>query len=242
MRTPVAVGFTREVAEISPEMIEAMLLRSQQGKQKVSMQSFLADKDLPAAVFSLHQATGNLLGSDGHRRPLRKEGVAYTLRWGPPLQAGVHNAQHCRQQADATAFLAERLARHSHRLQQRSHTGGHDQLPSQNRGATGYVRSCLHGPEVPSDSEKVLIQDSSAEARALKDKMAEAALRKEVELGVDRNLFEKQASWLMTTSYVYKDSATYRADVVAQWDSSPAVPACYEHAHVLLKRTLMSRI
>ena len=89
MKTPGAFGFTREVAEISPDMIEGMLLRSQQGKQKVSMQSVLADKDLPTAVrkafFSLHQATGNLLGSDGHRRLLRKEGVAYTLRWGPPL-------------------------------------------------------------------------------------------------------------------------------------------------------------
>ena len=83
------------------------------------------------------------------------------------------------------------------------------------------------GPEMPSDSEKVLKQDSSAEARAVKDKMAKTALRKEVELQVDRKLFEEQASYLMATNYVYKDNATYRSDLVAQWDNSPAVPACF---------------
>ena len=65
------------------------MLKAQQGHGKTSVQSLLTDKDLPkqvrAALSSLHQATASLVGSDGHRRQLRKEGVAYTLRFGPPL-------------------------------------------------------------------------------------------------------------------------------------------------------------
>ena len=53
------------------------------------MQSLMADKDLPAQVRvafnALHQSTGSLVGSDGYRRLLLKEGIAYTLCFGPPL-------------------------------------------------------------------------------------------------------------------------------------------------------------
>ena len=54
-----------------------------------SLASVLADKDLPSqvrvALNALHQSTGSLVGSDGYRRLLRHEGVAYTLCFGPPL-------------------------------------------------------------------------------------------------------------------------------------------------------------
>ena len=70
-------------------MIQEVRLKTAQNSQRVSLQSILADKDLPAhvrkALSSLHQAAGNLMGSDGHRRLLQKDGVAYTLRSGSPL-------------------------------------------------------------------------------------------------------------------------------------------------------------
>ena len=37
------------------------------------------------AFNALHQSTGSLIGSDGYRRLLLKEGIAYTLCFGPPL-------------------------------------------------------------------------------------------------------------------------------------------------------------
>ena len=64
--------------------------QQQQGKGKTSVRSLLADKDLPkqvrTALTSLHQATASLGGSDGHRKLLHREGVAYTLRYRPPLE------------------------------------------------------------------------------------------------------------------------------------------------------------
>ena len=53
------------------------------------MQGLLADESVPAdvkrALNAMHQSTANVLGSDGHRRLLHREGIAYTLRFGPPL-------------------------------------------------------------------------------------------------------------------------------------------------------------
>ena len=71
-------------------MLEDTILRQEQkSKGKASLQSILADKDLPSqlrsALTSLHQATASLVGSDGHRKLLQREGVAYTLRYGPAL-------------------------------------------------------------------------------------------------------------------------------------------------------------
>ena len=81
---------SRAAADVTPKMIEEAQLKCQQGSGKVSLQGLLSDKDLPkqvrAAFTSLHQATASLVGSDGHRRQLRGEGEAYTLRFGPPLQ------------------------------------------------------------------------------------------------------------------------------------------------------------
>ena len=90
MKTPGAFGYTRKCAEITPQMLEATILRQEQtSKGKTSLQSILADKDLPSqlrtALTSLHQATASVIGSDGHRKLFQREGVAYTLRYGPAL-------------------------------------------------------------------------------------------------------------------------------------------------------------
>ena len=89
MKTPGAYGYAKACAYVTPEMLEEMLLKAQQGGSRPSLQSMMADKNLPqqlrVALTSLHQATGSLIGSDGHRRLLQKEGVAYTLRFGPAL-------------------------------------------------------------------------------------------------------------------------------------------------------------
>ena len=90
MKTPGAFGYASKCAQISPKMIEDTILRQEQtSKGKTSLQSILADKDLPSqlrtALTSLHQATASLVGSDGHRKLLQREGVAYTLRYGPAL-------------------------------------------------------------------------------------------------------------------------------------------------------------
>ena len=71
-------------------MLEEAILRGEKAsKGKTSLASVLADKDLPyllrTALSSLHQATASLVGSDGHRKVLQREGVAYTLRYGPAL-------------------------------------------------------------------------------------------------------------------------------------------------------------
>ena len=90
MKTPGFYAASRASADITPEMMAEVQLKAQQGGKKTTLQSVLSDKDLPkqvrTAFASLHQATGSLIGSDGHRRQLRGEGEAYTLRFGPPLE------------------------------------------------------------------------------------------------------------------------------------------------------------
>ena len=90
MKTPGFFAASRACADISPSMIADVQLRAQQGGKKTTLQSILTDKDVPkqvkAALGTLHQATASLVGSDGHRRQLRGEGEAYTLRFGPPLE------------------------------------------------------------------------------------------------------------------------------------------------------------
>jgi hypothetical protein len=90
MKTPGAFGYASKCAQITPKMLEETMLRQlQKSNGKTSLHSILADKDLPAqlrtALTSLHQATASLVGSDGHRKLLQREGVAYTLRYGPAL-------------------------------------------------------------------------------------------------------------------------------------------------------------
>ena len=67
-----------------------MLKQEQRNCGKTSVHSLLGDKDLPeqlrTALGALHQSTASLVGSDGHRKLLHRECVAYTLRFGPALQ------------------------------------------------------------------------------------------------------------------------------------------------------------
>ena len=90
LKTPGAYGFSRHCAQITPKMLQDAILRQEQNqKGKTSLHSILNDKDLPSqlrtAFSSLQQATASLVGSDGHRKLLQREGVAYTLRYGPAL-------------------------------------------------------------------------------------------------------------------------------------------------------------
>ncbi|CAK0862279.1 unnamed protein product, partial [Prorocentrum cordatum] len=90
MKTPGAFGAARACADITPEMIEEVQLRAQQAGGKATLHGILKDKDTPnevrKAFATLGQATAGQVGSDGHRRELRGEGEAYTLRFGPPVQ------------------------------------------------------------------------------------------------------------------------------------------------------------
>ena len=90
MKQPGAFGAARACADLTPEMIAAVQLRAQQSNGKTTLHGILKDKDTPnevrKAFATLGQATASLVGSDGHRRELRGEGEAYTLRFGPPVQ------------------------------------------------------------------------------------------------------------------------------------------------------------
>ena len=79
----------RGIIDVTPEMLEEYILASQREGRQVSLQRLQADKDAPTllmhGVNCLHQATAQLIGSNGHRRLLHQEGVAYTFRFGPAL-------------------------------------------------------------------------------------------------------------------------------------------------------------
>jgi hypothetical protein len=89
LKTPGAFGYTTALADLSPEMLQDSILNAQIKGQKPSVQSLLTDKDVPTqlrqALHALHQSTANVMGSNGHRRLLQKEGVAYTLAFSAPL-------------------------------------------------------------------------------------------------------------------------------------------------------------
>ena len=89
LKTPGAFGYARAVADVTPEMLSEAMVKNQKSGGQASIHSLLADKDLPkqvhTALTSMHQPTASVVGSDGHRRLLQKEGVAYTLRFGPAL-------------------------------------------------------------------------------------------------------------------------------------------------------------
>jgi len=89
LKTPGAFGYTKALADLSPDMLQDAILNAQIKGQKPSVQSLLTDKDVPTqlrqALHALHQSTANVMGSNGHRRLLQKEGVAYTLAFSAPL-------------------------------------------------------------------------------------------------------------------------------------------------------------
>ena len=89
LKTPGAFGMARAVVDLTPEMLEEYMLAGQQQGKTLSLHKLQADKDAPElfkkAMNSLHQATAQLVGSNGHRRLLQQEGVAYTLHFGTAL-------------------------------------------------------------------------------------------------------------------------------------------------------------
>ena len=80
------------------------------------------------------------------------------------------------------------------------------------------------GPDKPTAQEQEIMQGCSEDAVRRQTAMAQAALRKEVELEVDKVLFDKQARRLMETNYVYHECATYRRDLVDALPPGRTVP------------------
>eukprot|EP00973_Karenia_brevis_P025336 3496791-Karenia_brevis.AAC.1 len=60
------------------------------------------------------------------------------------------------------------------------------------------------------------------------DQAAREALRREVQLKVDKQLFDRQARRLLETNYVYKERGNYRTDLVDEFPDVASVPACFE--------------
>merc|ERR1712077_84291 len=94
----------RAVQDITPEMLSEFILLEQMDQSKEgrrSVQSLLADKSVPAslkrAIDAMHESTAGVIGSDGHRRLNRREGVAYTLFFGAPLVFATPNLADTRQ-------------------------------------------------------------------------------------------------------------------------------------------------
>ena len=71
------------------------------------------------------------------------------------------------------------------------------------------------------------MEGKTEEVRQKRDQMARDALRKEVELEVEKKSFDEQARWLMATNYVYK-KAEYRTDLVDGLPSEPEVPQVFQ--------------
>ena len=85
------------------------------------------------------------------------------------------------------------------------------------------------GPESPTDAEAECMQGVSDEARRRRDEMARKALRKEVELEVEKAEFDRQARWLIDTNYVYHaETTTYRTDLVEALPEERAIPSVFE--------------
>ena len=63
---------------------------------------------------------------------------------------------------------------------------------------------------------------------ARRESMARDAMRKEVQLQVDRLLFQQQADYLLRHNYVYKERARLRTDLVEKLPDVPAAPSCFD--------------
>ena len=83
------------------------------------------------------------------------------------------------------------------------------------------------GPEKPTSEQAAIMAGTSATAKQKQEEMAREALRKEVELHVDKKTFDAQARFLKDTNYVYRN-ATYRTDLVETFPSEPAVPDVFQ--------------
>ena len=72
--------------KLSPEVFrDAMLDVAQNGDGQGSSEKKDKPAALKTALRALLLATSEVLGSDGHRRLLRHEGVSYSLCFGPPF-------------------------------------------------------------------------------------------------------------------------------------------------------------
>ena len=89
LKTPGTFAFARRMQLLTPEIIHEAILTLQEKDKKVTMQGLLSDTDVPKllrdALTSMQRCTSGLIGSNGHRKLLQREGVAYTLRFGPAL-------------------------------------------------------------------------------------------------------------------------------------------------------------
>ncbi|CAK0880981.1 unnamed protein product [Prorocentrum cordatum] len=89
LKMPGAFGLARKLQELKPEDIQDAMLKMHEKGKKVTLQGLMSDKDVPQmlqiALSSMQRCASGILGSNGHRKLLHREGVAYTLRFGPPL-------------------------------------------------------------------------------------------------------------------------------------------------------------
>ena len=89
LKTPGTFAFAQRMQQLTPDMIQQAVLLLQEKGKKATMQGLLSDKDVPellrTALSSMQRCTSGVIGSNGHRKLLHREGVAYTLRFGPPL-------------------------------------------------------------------------------------------------------------------------------------------------------------
>ena len=78
-----------------------MIIACKEKGKKITMSSLLGDTDVPeqlrTALSAMHRCTSSVIGSNGHRKLLHREGIAYTLRFGPPLVFITPNLAHSRQ-------------------------------------------------------------------------------------------------------------------------------------------------
>lgn len=82
------------------------------------------------------------------------------------------------------------------------------------------------GPEDPTPEERELLKQHTPEANAKKDEMARNRLKKEVQMMVDKSLFELQAQTLRQTNVAYKN-AHYNRPVVEKLPDKLDVPDCF---------------
>ena len=89
LKTPGTYGWARRLQQLTPEMIQQAIVAHQTAGKRVSLQSLFSNHDCPellrVALSCMQQCTSGVIGSNGHRKLLQREGVAYTLRFGPPL-------------------------------------------------------------------------------------------------------------------------------------------------------------
>ena len=86
VRKPKMYKLLKVLLNLSPEVFrDAMLDVAQNGDGQGSSEKKNKPAALKTALRALLLATSEVLGSDGHRRLLRHEGVSYSLCFGPPF-------------------------------------------------------------------------------------------------------------------------------------------------------------